>query len=822
MDREYSKEYIIPICQKQKINDKAGSAMGTYLMEVQEQFVSDDLRKVSMRYENKADGFGYRYQFALKAFRRDNHDLFTNEVEAFEALKGHEGMVRYLGKYVHESRTLPGASGASDETFNILLEYGDLDLDEYLFERLPPVLSSEILHFWSDLFEVSNAIKGVHNLKYDKGGLPEEYYGWHADIKPDNILSVNGKFKLADPGFALFIKKTDGIPMGKVTGGAATYGAPECHSSRRTSSGAVHQTIDIWLGCVFSVAATWVALGYQGVLQYAEIRRNALKIYAKHQSSSLHPVTLDENNSVKCSTRSAAWHKYLRAILRKEDILTSLVLDLVDNKMLLSNPFERLSAEETYTELSRIYSETKEVQIKRGDKVPDLITKALLQLDDLAPAKALSMTQSEEPPINSHSRNAKSKRLEVPLMKTTHRSEVFKLDSRFGAGQQSPQPASNTPIDVTKPLYRPSQETDGTSPSLDETPVPQQISSTLNIPRVTSQNLYEAREQLKRFEKGLLGKASKLFGRQYKDDVLSRHLKNRDLLLKLVKLFLVDNAVSMVPHWSEATSLVETLVKKAAGQDPDGPDLQFTMGTHELKSEKRADAFKKAMKHKNAKPGKYVTDITVPLGKIFDEYLEKIIRSKSIPHRAEVKEMTVIVLTDGLWEGVKVKTDVDDLIVKFVQKLSELTNGFIRRQMSIEFIQFGKDPEATKRLKRLDNQLKKRGTQDIIDTEPSSGDVYKMLLGSSVDRYDRDESENDNLVESPAEVQESSPIFTAPSKYLGASYDGPYPSPPQTATENSSYIVAKANDGVKQHDGDIAVFLTATVLRSRTEGKTRS
>jgi hypothetical protein len=47
---------------------------------------------------------------------------------------------------------------------------------------------------------------------------------WHADIKPDNILSVQGKFKLADPGFATFIPKKDGIPKEHVSGGTETYG----------------------------------------------------------------------------------------------------------------------------------------------------------------------------------------------------------------------------------------------------------------------------------------------------------------------------------------------------------------------------------------------------------------------------------------------------------------------------------------------------------------------------------------------------------------------------------------------------------------------
>lgn len=52
-------------------------------------------------------------------------------------------------------------------------------------------------------------------------------YSWHADIKPDNILVVGDKFKLADPGFAVFDdgkKDDDGRPRKVIKGGTSTYG----------------------------------------------------------------------------------------------------------------------------------------------------------------------------------------------------------------------------------------------------------------------------------------------------------------------------------------------------------------------------------------------------------------------------------------------------------------------------------------------------------------------------------------------------------------------------------------------------------------------
>lgn len=51
---------------------------------------------------------------------------------------------------------------------------------------------------------------------------------WHSDIKPANILSVCGRYKLADPGYASFRKVDEftggGLPMTVLSGGTETYG----------------------------------------------------------------------------------------------------------------------------------------------------------------------------------------------------------------------------------------------------------------------------------------------------------------------------------------------------------------------------------------------------------------------------------------------------------------------------------------------------------------------------------------------------------------------------------------------------------------------
>jgi serine/threonine protein kinase len=48
---------------------------------------------------------------------------------------------------------------------------------------------------------------------------------WHNDIKPQNILYVQGQFKLADPGFARFEKQDiESKDATDYMGGTSTFG----------------------------------------------------------------------------------------------------------------------------------------------------------------------------------------------------------------------------------------------------------------------------------------------------------------------------------------------------------------------------------------------------------------------------------------------------------------------------------------------------------------------------------------------------------------------------------------------------------------------
>lgn len=71
-----------------------------------------------------------------------------------------------IGAGAHEPRT--------KDTHNILLEYGTYDLRMIFGHRLPPVIPKGIITFWAALFEVADAVHGIHEFKIGS----DEYHGY--------------------------------------------------------------------------------------------------------------------------------------------------------------------------------------------------------------------------------------------------------------------------------------------------------------------------------------------------------------------------------------------------------------------------------------------------------------------------------------------------------------------------------------------------------------------------------------------------------------------------------------------------------------------
>lgn len=106
------------------------------------------------------------------------------------------------------------------------------------------------------------------------------------------------------------------------------------------------------------------------------------------------------------------------------------------------------------------------------------------------------------------------------------------------------------------------------------------------------------------------------------------------------------------------------------------------------------------------------------------------------PEVTGIKPINYIVITDG-----EPSDDPESVIVAAARRLDK--GDFPLSQLGIQFVQIGSDPEATRALAELDDDLAgKYGIRDIVDTTPYTGQLngetlIKILLGGINKRVDR-------------------------------------------------------------------------------------
>jgi hypothetical protein len=247
---------------------------------------------------------------------------------------------------------------------------------------------------------------------------------WHADVKPANILRVNGEFKLADFGFAKFARRAEAegtAPHQYIEGGTDSYGAPEvtCANSNSTP---VRQEIDTWsFGCVLSVAATWVVLGFPGIRQFINLRITAAE---RHLQPSMEVIDRFHDGA-DVLPEIQEWHSYLREHVRKSDTATLKILDMVENSMLQREPGDRLTSSQLCTELERRLKQA-ELEAKTGSKIPKAVKEALLEDDMCAPD-----TGTPQPQLMLH-QDPTQLQASQSYVATTNTSSIAKADMLLG------------------------------------------------------------------------------------------------------------------------------------------------------------------------------------------------------------------------------------------------------------------------------------------------------------------------------------------------------------------------------------------------------
>ncbi|KAF3934058.1 hypothetical protein ABW19_dt0204212 [Dactylella cylindrospora] len=366
-DKSLPPKTIIPI-QDMRLISRKGSTSQLYLVEVLEEFLDHAFRNKlgdsARKSEGHEDGQGARYQFVLKSFKEENVQIYNNEHNAFQIIGDHKNIIAFLGSF-------RGAyfGGNREYPYHILLEFASADLEVFFNERGPPEFTDEIKGLWGDVFGIVNATAGVHGWVGVTDGYTQGKSGCHGDIKLDNILWVREKLKLADHGFSVFEKSNLERPTARDTwlkGGTTSFSAPERVRNRYQPLLPNQHPTDIWsLGCVLSVTATWIARGPRGILEYRQLRRNAIdelvasrtaEVEQSSPSSSMAiPLSATElegndyfHDGEKVLKEISVWHSFLKEFcLSRFDNITADVLQLVDDYMLVPEK-KRESASQIY------------------------------------------------------------------------------------------------------------------------------------------------------------------------------------------------------------------------------------------------------------------------------------------------------------------------------------------------------------------------------------------------------------------------------------------------------------------------------------------
>ncbi len=106
-----------------------------------------------------------------------------------------------------------------------------------------------------------------------------------------------------------------------------------------------------------------------------------------------------------------------------------------------------------------------------------------------------------------------------------------------------------------------------------------------------------------------------------------------------------------------------------------------------------------------------ISDISILLNSILLRYKSKLHKAygagseRTSSARSDLKPLSLYVLTDGTWQP---ECDAEDPIKSLVQTLVAL-NVPDKKQVGIQFISFGRNPEGLARMETLDSNMKING-----------------------------------------------------------------------------------------------------------------
>ncbi|KAF1953576.1 hypothetical protein CC80DRAFT_141675 [Byssothecium circinans] len=775
----FSDEVIIPITSVEVL--KTGPYSCTYKIDIEPSY--------NLLVERR-DGIPTTNTFVLKTCRERDAEIHHNEVDAYKIMSGQadveDHMPRFFGSWKQGQEynmLLEYVGGGTLEDFFEQNEPPDRGEDSLKFwESMAQLvkLVSRIHKLPSPDYR-QQFIQGIHHDIKAKNILVSNRTG-------PSIFDVT--FKLADLGlshFWLALHRGQEVRMKDVSG-TQVFSAPECC---RDENDPYHKLPileanpkkDVWsLGCVFSEAAVWSVLGKKGLKEYRSERVTAtvprLKSTAYegcfHDGDRVLHTVLDMHNRIRESRR------------RNDNVVHEAVTIIED---MLEEAHARPDAKHICERFSKILRNAKAMSsnvrsinspgnpwpqcFDTGNETPGTRKTPPELPPDLdlgglgiraSPPTQKPVGISERPMARESAPSILPSPVVVaplgtqsPITDTgfTYHSPPpitnglwTERDHRTKSGSHEYSPNGTHP---QRPFSQPPPTTHVTSPS-PTIPHASNGSTTGASPRPKSTHMpvrvhnSKNREYLDNSPKPPLLRPSTSSMRPEPPEATIPEIERWIQLVKVRgalappldgqgylgrldgrdQIFLVDDSISMKDHWNDVKRTFGALAYLVKGRDPDGIEIRFTNSPMLIGRKKNRGPLLKILN--TVKPNSQC-DIGLTLGKILKELSHESTRGflgRPLRFRKKKFGVNIYVLTDGIWEA---GDGWLDSIVAPIKKL--VSKGMEKGQMGIQFIQFGDDPEGTRRLEILDDELGHHGvTMDLVDTERWDGNVFKMLLGA--------------------------------------------------------------------------------------------
>jgi len=208
-------------------------------------------------------------------------------------------------------------------------------------------------------------------------------------------------------------------------------------------------------------------------------------------------------------------------------------------------------------------------------------------------------------------------------------------------------------------------------------------------------------------------------------------------------VFLIDDSGSMAgSRWRETADALETITPICTAHDADGIDIYFLNHPDSSFHHNVSSSATVREIFQTVRPGG-----GTPTGQRLNQILKPYLRRYEA-NPETTKPLNIICITDG-----EPSDDVESPLIAAAKKLDKFDAA--AWQVGVQFFQVGRDEEAKRHLKQLDDELADISgndeLRDIVDTVPFTGaegthltgdGILKVVLGAVNRRLDRKKSKD--------------------------------------------------------------------------------